>query len=131
MGCSLADQPSRPLWVCQRYNRLAEGLLRAGHDAAHVRDFGMQASTDAEIFALAAQESRVIVSADSDFGAILALRQEAEPSVILFRRGTDRRPERQVALLTENLPTLEPDLRRGCIVIIEHTRMRVRRLPIG
>lgn len=54
---------------------LAERLRGAEHDAAHVRDYGMQAAGDDEIFARAEQEERVIVSADTDFGTLLAMRQ--------------------------------------------------------
>ena len=51
---------------------LAVGLREAGHDAIHVRELGLQAEADEPIFDLAAKEERVIVSADTDFGAILA-----------------------------------------------------------
>jgi len=47
---------------------VAEGLCRAGHDAIHVRDYEMQKAEDEEIFARAAVEDRIIVSADTDFG---------------------------------------------------------------
>lgn len=44
---------------------LAERLRQNGHDAAHVRDYGMQAASDEMIFDRAAAEGRILVSAVS------------------------------------------------------------------
>jgi predicted nuclease of predicted toxin-antitoxin system len=111
--------------------RVAEALRTAGHDAMHVRDYGMQAATDDEIFDKAVREERVIVSADTDFGTILAVRMSSKPSFVLFRGELSHRPQDQSDLLLANLPHLEATLQLGAVVVFEAGRIRMRTLPIG
>jgi predicted nuclease of predicted toxin-antitoxin system len=82
------------------------------------------------ILAIDTSEHRVLISADTDFATLLALRQQKVPSVILFRRSL-RHPGAQVEFLLANLPNLEQPLEEGSIVILEDVRIRVRSLPIG
>jgi predicted nuclease of predicted toxin-antitoxin system len=110
---------------------VAERLRQAGHDATHVRDRNLHNATDEDLLALAHAEGHVLVSADTDFGTLLALSGEILPSVILFRHGTERRPDRQASILLANLAAIEGSLLNGAIVVFEETRIRIRSLPIG
>jgi predicted nuclease of predicted toxin-antitoxin system len=109
---------------------LAERLREAGHDVVHVRDYGIQHADDATIFRYALAERRILISADTDFGTLLATWQSKGPSVILFRHITRRHPDSQAVLLLNNLPALQEHLEQGAIVVIEETRVRIRPLPI-
>ena len=106
-------------------------LQEAGHDAVHVRDRGLHAAKDEVVIQLAADEGRVLVSSDTDFGTLLAKRAEVRPSVVLFRHGTDHRPRVQAEILLSNLPNLDEALQQGSLVTIEPTRVRIRKLPFG
>lgn len=110
---------------------VAQRLAEAGHDAIHVRDLGMATAEDEDIFALAAAQNRVVVSADTDFGTLLAVSGAKQPSCILLRRRTGHWPEHQAALVLLNLPAIEADLRRGAMVVFDERRIRVRCLPIA
>lgn len=110
--------------------RVAEGLRQAGHEAVHVRDYNLQAADDEVIFDRAAVEERVIVSADTDFGTLLALRQEKRPSVIIFHRNTNRRPEAQIAIILKHLDIINVPLEEGSAIVFDQNRIRIRSLPI-
>jgi len=109
----------------------AQFLRNQGHDAVHVRDYHLQGAEDVVIFTRAADEERVVVSADTDFGALLVVQRASRPSFILFRGRVSRRPESLAKLVLAHLPQLEGPLARGAIVVIEPSRIRVRNLPVG
>ena len=84
---------------------VAEQLRLAGHDSIQVRRYGIHKADDEVVFARAAEEYRVLVSADTNFASILAARQAVKPSVILFRREAPRRAEKHAALVLANMAT--------------------------
>jgi predicted nuclease of predicted toxin-antitoxin system len=110
---------------------LADLLRNAGHEAAHVRDIGLHHADDEEIFERAAAEDFILISADTDFGTLLAKRAALKPSLILFRGEGSRTPEALAALMLANLAQLADALNAGCIVTFEPARLRVRALPIS
>jgi predicted nuclease of predicted toxin-antitoxin system len=58
---------------------LAAILREHGHEPSHVRDHGLQHDDDETVFAAAARQDAVLVSADTDFGTLLALRASRDP----------------------------------------------------
>jgi predicted nuclease of predicted toxin-antitoxin system len=106
-------------------------LKQAGHDAIHVADIGLLTAADPEILQSAAKEERILLTADSDFGALLALGSLASPSVLLLRSADHLRPNEQAELIAANLPQIAEDLEKGAIVSLTRDRLRVRELPIA
>ena len=109
--------------------RIAEFLIAAGHDAIHVRDLGLQTSPDTRILAVARMDERVVVSADTDFGELLAQSNADRPSLLVLRRQQQRRSQEIAALILVNLPEVAEDLAAGAVVVFDADRVRIRRLP--
>jgi predicted nuclease of predicted toxin-antitoxin system len=105
-------------------------LRNLGHEAVHVRTLGLARAADAELVDRARTDSSVVVTFDLDFGDILALGVLHKPSVIICRLADERADSvnRHLAtVLDERLA----DLESGALILVEDTRYRVRRLPIG
>lgn len=110
--------------------RLAILLRAGGHDTDHVRHHGLHAATDEQVLDLARREGRTLISADTDFGTLLARTGAASPSIILIRRSTARRPEQLAALLLANIDQVIDELTAGAMIVVTDVDLRIRRLPI-
>lgn len=109
--------------------RLADNLAGQGHDAVHVRDLDLAHADDLAVLAYARSDDRVVVTADTDFGGLLAGSDETLPSVILLRRLQGRRASEQARNLLANLSVIQDDVEAGSVVAMDDARVRVRRLP--
>ena len=91
----------------------------------------MHAATDEVILARALAEGRIVVSADTDFGAIPAAQEAEHPSFILFREPNLLVARDYFDQLLPALPILEPELAAGCVAVFRKGRLRVRKLPFS
>lgn len=107
-----------------------DALAAGGLDVIHVHDIGLTSAPDPAVLDAAASEGRVLITLDTDFGALIAHSCDEPSSVILFRGHVTRRPSAQASLLLANLAQLTKDLDAGAIVVIGDDRIRVCRLPI-
>ena len=71
---------------------LARWLVSNGHEAVHVADVGMMASSDREIWRYAIEHTATIITKDEDFIAMHSLDPE-DVRVIWVRVGNVRRAE--------------------------------------
>ena len=110
---------------------VARLLHEAGNDTVHVADIGLLSAPDPEILQAAAEQDRVLLTADADFGALLALGSLSAPSVVLLRSADHLRPAEQAKLLVANLPAIAESLGEGASASLSRERLRVRPLPIA
>lgn len=104
-------------------------LRERGWDALHTREIDMRRSADASILDVAVAESRIVITLDRDFSALLALSQAHSPSVVFIRlqgmKGSD------VASLLEAVwLEYETVLNTGCVLKIGKRGVKVRLLPL-
>ncbi|MBI5765056.1 MAG: DUF5615 family PIN-like protein [Planctomycetes bacterium] len=110
--------------------RVAGWLRLQGYEVLHLRDEGLQRLPNGQIVTLAKTRGAAILTFDLDFGEIVALSGESNVSIILFRLNNTTSQfviDRLKAVLTST----QDALRSGAIVVVEDTRHRIRRLPLG
>jgi predicted nuclease of predicted toxin-antitoxin system len=118
----LVDMNLSPAWI--------DFLVRSGFQAVHWSSIGRGDETDSELMRWAAEHGHVVLTADLDFGAILAATQRQQPSVIQIRSELPTPAATGEAILLAIRQTRE-DLDRGAILSIDTGRARLRVLPFN
>ena len=88
-----------------RSPRLAQLLREARHDAVHTLERRLEHADDDVLVDLARDEQRIVISGDTDVGALLALTRQKSPSVIFFRSRHHRTAELRGASLSHTSTT--------------------------
>jgi predicted nuclease of predicted toxin-antitoxin system len=117
----LVDMNLSPEWV--------NFLGAAGHEATHWSQIGSESATDAELMAWAAENGFVVLTADLDFGAILAATKGTGPSVVQVRNDI-LTPSAIGGIVTSALRQARQELSEGALISIDASRARLRVLPL-
>lgn len=109
---------------------VSDQLAALGHDAIHVRQRDMSSAPDVHVLSLAEEEGRIVVSADTDFGSLLAVRNAGHPSFILLRKANGLRPEQLAHIVSRVIEDYAEELASGAVVTVKDRTVRIRDLPI-
>jgi len=117
----LVDMNLSPGWV----NFLAE----AGFEAVHWSDVGEGNAPDSELMQWAVEYGYVVLTADLDFGAILAATQGRGPSVVQVR--SDILTPRAIGgAVLAAIRQSQQELLDGALISVDAGRARLRILPL-
>ena len=107
------------------YGTTSAFLKHLGHDVVRVSQLGLSAADDADILRVARDESRILVTRDRDFGALVFVRH-AGPGILYLRI----LPSSQDAVhneLERVLTTCTETELQASFVVVEPGRHRIRR----
>lgn len=105
--------------------RLAEWLAAQGHDVLDVRDLG-QDPGDLALLMLAAQQQRILVTIDHDFGALIFVGGQPHAGIV---RLPDVPADLRITLLGDLLARHADDLQAGCVITVQRDKLRILRRP--
>lgn len=101
-----------------------------GHDVVHWSSVGEASADDGDIMRWAAAERRAVLTADLDFGKLLAATRSPWPSVVQLRtRNTLVRFAGDKVRTALSATSYE--LEDGALLTIHSDRFRIRPLPLG
>ncbi len=110
--------------------RTVDFLKNKGYNAIRVNEiFEGRGVDDKKIYAYARENNYCIITADLDFGELLAFSQSKSPSTIILRLEDPRIPNVN-SILIDSLPKISQAIKDGSIIVIEDNKIRIRELPI-
>jgi predicted nuclease of predicted toxin-antitoxin system len=105
-------------------------LSEAGFEAAHWADIGAHNATDAELLDWAAATGHIVLTADLDFGAILAATRGSRPSVVQVRSDI-LMPASIGDTVVRTLRQAQRQLAEGALISVDAAHARLRILPMN
>jgi predicted nuclease of predicted toxin-antitoxin system len=104
--------------------RLRRYLTTSGHDATAVGTDYIAGMTDRDVLSTAHSENRILITNDSDFGALVVAEGRKHSGVILMRLGPTVDLQAKIDRLNAVLQRDEQELHR--FVVVTNHRIRIR-----
>jgi len=104
----------------------AEVIRALGYDVEDVRDLGMRYAEDREIIEYSRKTGRIVITRDLDFGDVL--RYPNHPGAIILRLPSEYTAKELNDVLRDFLSSVEGQILRKAIIIVELGRYRRRPL---
>src|SRR5262245_35689424 len=105
---------------------IVRALRKAGYEVAAVSEISPRADDDV-ILALAADETRIVLTEDKDFGELVYAKLQANCDVILIRSSAKTRSKIPKNIVT--FVSTRGDELHGRFVVVQPGRIRIRRKP--
>jgi predicted nuclease of predicted toxin-antitoxin system len=110
--------------------QVAQWLNNIGHDAVHLSNEGLHTLEDYLIVEKAIKETRIILTADMDFGQILAFTKSSLVSVVQFRL-FDLSPDNLISKLDIVFDKFSDEMSTDTVIItVQENKMRLKKLPL-
>lgn len=107
-------------------SRLATAFAAAGHDVIRSIHALAQDASDEDVMVLAVKEQRILITCDSDFGALIFLHGQAPPPAVIY---VQFEPANVEDIIPRILPLLEMENLLGRMVVVGETTDRMSALP--
>jgi predicted nuclease of predicted toxin-antitoxin system len=117
----LVDMNLSPEWC--------EAFAAVGWESVHWSAIGEPTADDRTIMQWAVERGYLVFTHDLDFSAILAATQASGPSVIQLRV-QNILPDALAETVIGAMRQYEEQLLNGSLIVIEHSRQRIRILPL-
>ncbi|SFK59129.1 DUF5615 family PIN-like protein [Methylocapsa palsarum] len=105
--------------------RGAELLKAADHDVRTVRDQNLQSASDETLFEVCAEEARVLITLDHDFGKVLRFPPERSAGLVVLETGPRMTAQALLNRLQDFLTLAQAQSPSGALWIVEPGRIRV------
>ncbi len=99
-------------------------LTDQGHDVISASDM-VPGTADEEILAVAAEEGRILVTEDKDFGELVFVRRLPHPCIIRF---TEMRVEEKVAAMVDLIDIYADAMNDGAMIVVTRSQYRIRQI---